>query len=326
MSLTTSVLQWIPPDASPDHIAAAVASGCIALLAIGLYGIYRVYGMIVASVIMVLLLSFGLRWVHWNGRGVMGWTSPWLRNSDVIMSSLSSEPQQKTTLRVICISDTHMKHRDLTIPPGDVLLHCGDMTNRGTHDELRDFNDWLGSLPHKHKVVIAGNHDVCLDAVEYDQQWDTAFRHQKYNAPSLSRKLFTNCIYLENRSVMIEGLKIYGSPMTPPIPGRAGAFHIARGFAEQQHWAKVPADLDILMTHGPPHGILDTTFTGLHVGSKALLKETMTRIRPRFHIFGHIHEAYGATRLGQSVFLNAASNTLLAKPRHAPVVLDIPVK
>ncbi|CAH0480279.1 unnamed protein product [Peronospora belbahrii] len=325
--MSNQVLKRIPHDASLEQIVAGVASGFIVLFVIVAFTIYLIFGSIASGLAIVLLLSLGLRWLYWNGVGVMGWKSLWLRNSNMIMNSLSSNPQQKGTLRVVCISDTHSKHRKLTnIPAGDVLLHCGDMTNRGRHDEIRDFNDWLELLPHKHKVVIAGNHDVCMDAVEYNQQWNMAFRHKEYNDPSLSRNLLTNCTYLENRSVVIEGIKIYGSPMTPSIPGRAGAFNVARGYADKQHWAKVPSDVDILMTHGPPYGILDTTFSGLHVGSEGLLKETMTRIRPRFHIFGHIHEAYGATRVGTTVFINAASNTLLAKPCHPPVVLDIPLK
>ncbi|KAF4319978.1 hypothetical protein G195_006745 [Phytophthora kernoviae 00238/432] len=231
-----------------------------------------------AGLVSVLLLALGVYWVHLNGVGVLGWNGHWLRNSDEIIRSLSSDPQQKGTLRVVCISDTHGKHRNIkNIPDGDVLLHCGDFTNRGTHNEIRDFNDWLGALPHRHKVVIAGNHDLCMDAAEYDLHWDKEFRHKEYNDPSVSRALLSNCTYLENRSVVIDGIKIYGSPMTPPIPGRIAAFNVARGFADQQHWAKIPADVDVLVTHGPPHGILDKTVTGLHVGSETLLKETMSR-------------------------------------------------
>ncbi|KAG1702574.1 hypothetical protein DVH05_009523 [Phytophthora capsici] len=164
-----------------------------------------------------------------------------------------------------------------------------------------------------------------MDPVAYDQHWNKAFRHKVYNDPSQSRVLLTNCTYLEDSSRVIEGVKIYGSPVTPPIPGRPGAFNVARGSADQKHWAKVPTDVDILVTHGPPTGILDTTFTNLHVGSEALM-EVVTRIRPSFHVFGHIHEAYGATRVEKTVFVNAASSTLMGKPRHAPVVFDIPVK
>ncbi|OWZ12516.1 Calcineurin-like phosphoesterase [Phytophthora megakarya] len=327
MTLTNQVLKRVPHDASPEQLVACFSAGLALLTALCLYGIHRIYGFFVALVVASVLVAFVLRWVYCYGVGVLGWSSPYLRNSDEVIQSLSTNPQQKGTLRVVCISDTHAKHRNLqNVPMGDVLLHCGDFTQRGTHTEIRDFNAWLGTLPHRHKVVIAGNHDVCMDAVEYDQHWNKAFRHKEYNDPSASRSLLTNCTYLENRSVVVEGVKFYGSPMTSPIPGRAGAFNVDRGFAEDQHWAKVPTDVDVLVTHGPPHGILDTTFTGLHVGSETLLKETMSRIRPRFHVFGHIHEAYGATRVGQTVFVNAATSTLLAKPRHAPVVLDIPVK
>ncbi|KAE8895343.1 hypothetical protein PF005_g1269 [Phytophthora fragariae] len=327
MSLTNLLLKRIPHDTSPEQLVAA-GSSVLLLCVLLLIGLIRLlYGSFVAHAATLLVLGLTLRWLYWNGLGVLGWDSPYLRNSEAVVRSLSSHPQPQGTLRVVCISDTHSKHRNLSnLPDGDVLLHCGDFTQRGTHAELRDFNEWLGTLPHKHKLVIAGNHDVCMDAVEYDQHWDKAFRHKEYNDPSVSRALLTNCTYLENRSVVVEGVKIYGSPMTPPIPGRPGAFNVARGFADQQHWAKVPADVDVLVTHGPPHGILDTTFTGLHVGSETLLKETMSRIRPKFHVFGHIHEAYGATRVGKTVFVNAASSTLLAKPRHAPVVIDIPVK
>ncbi|GMF32189.1 unnamed protein product [Phytophthora fragariaefolia] len=326
-SASNQLIAQVPHDASPEQIAAALAGALLFLLLLLLWLVQRVLGALVATLLLLLVLALTLRWLHVYGVGALGWDAPYLRSCEHTIRSLSSSPQQSGTLRVVCISDTHAKHRQLRhVPDGDVLLHCGDFTQRGTHAEIRDFNEWLGSLPHRHKLVVAGNHDVCMDAVEYDQHWDKAFRHREYNDPSASRALLSNCTYLENRSVVIEGVKIYGSPMTPPIPGRPGAFNVARGFADQQHWAKVPADVDVLITHGPPHGILDTTFTGLHVGSESLLKETISRVRPSFHIFGHIHEAYGAARVGNTVFVNAATSTLLAKRRHPPVVIDIPIK
>lgn len=327
MTISDQVIKRIPHDATIEQIVAAVGGICVFILSLGLLLLWQVFGGASAAAVGLVLVVFSARWLVRNGVGVLGWRGNWLRSSEGLVKSLSSEPQQKGTLRVVCISDTHGRHRGIAnVPDGDVLLHCGDFTHRGTHDEIKDFNDWLGSLPHKHKLVIAGNHDLCMDAAEYDLHWDKEFRHKEYNDPSASRALLTNCTYLENRSVVIEGVKFYGSPMTLPIPGRIGAFNVAKGFADQQHWAKVPADIDVLATHGPPHGILDTTFTGLHVGSETLLKETMSRIRPGFHVFGHIHEAYGATRVGKTVFVNAATSTLLSKPRHPPVVLDIPVK
>ncbi|RLN49304.1 hypothetical protein BBJ28_00007189 [Nothophytophthora sp. Chile5] len=327
MTLTAQFIKRLPHDVSPEKVVTALASVLGALVLFGIVVLHNLYGALTAGVTSILLVFLGVRWVYWNGVGVLGWRWTWLRNSDVLIGSLSSEPQQKGTLRVVCLSDTHGRHRNvMNVPDGDVLLHCGDFTNHGTHEEIRNFNEWLGALPHRHKFVIAGNHDLCMDVSEYNLHWDKEFRHKEYNDPTLSRELLTNCTYIENRSVVIDGVKIYGSPMTPPIPGRVAAFNVARGFAEQQHWAKIPADVDVLVTHGPPNGILDKTVTGLHVGSETLLREIMSRVRPRFHIFGHIHEAYGAARVGKTVFVNCATNTLLGKPRHAPVVLDIPVK
>ncbi|KAJ0397291.1 hypothetical protein ATCC90586_008806 [Pythium insidiosum] len=242
------------------------------------------------------------------------------------MDTLYSTPQQKGTLRVVCISDTHGKHRNVQVPDGDVLIHCGDFTDRGTHKEIKDFNDWLGTLPHRHKIVVAGNHDLSMDAAEYKLHWDSLWRHTEFNDPTVARDLLSNCTYLENRSTVIDGVKIHGSPMTPPIPGRIMAFNVERGYAAQQHWAKIPSDVDILITHGPPHGVLDKTVTGLRVGDESLLKEVVSRCRPQFHLFGHIHEAYGIARLGRTVFINCATSTLLRRPKHRPVVFDVPSK
>ncbi|RLN72719.1 hypothetical protein BBJ28_00008177 [Nothophytophthora sp. Chile5] len=321
MTLTDQFIKRLPHDVSPEKVVTLLASGLAGLVLVGVAVVHYLYGALTAGIASVLLVFLSVRWVYWNGVGVLGWRWTWLRNSDVLVGSLSSEPQQKGTLRVVCLSDTHGRHRNvMNVPDGDVLLHCGDFTNRGTHAEIRDFNEWLGTLPHRHKIVIAGNHDLCMDVSEYNLHWDKEFRHKEYNDPTLSRELLTNCTYVENRSFIIDGVKIYGSPMTPPIPGRVAAFNVARGFAEQQHWTKIPADVDVLVTHGPPNGILDKTVTGRHVGSETLLREIMSRVRPRFHLFGHIHEAYGAARVGKTVFVNCATNTLLGKPRHAPVV------
>uniref|UniRef100_K3X2D5 Calcineurin-like phosphoesterase domain-containing protein n=1 Tax=Globisporangium ultimum (strain ATCC 200006 / CBS 805.95 / DAOM BR144) TaxID=431595 RepID=K3X2D5_GLOUD len=326
-SATETVASALPHDVSPAKIVHIAVSALSLLLLAALSAVYWHFGALGAA-FLVMLLAFGtVRWVYWNGVGVGGWKWSWLRTSSAVVNSLKSDPQQKGTLRFVCISDTHGRHRNVQdIPDGDVLVHCGDFTNRGTHKEICDFNDWLGSLPHRHKIVIAGNHDLSMDAAEYDVHWQAKWRHDEYNDPTQSRALLTNCTYVENRSVVIDGIKIYGSPMTPPIPGRVMAFNVARGFAAQQQWSKIPSDVDVLLTHGPPNGILDKVFTGARVGDETLLKEVMSRCRPRFHVFGHIHEAYGATRVGTTVFINCATSTLLGKPKHAPVVFDIPAK
>lgn len=316
----------LPHDVSPARIVKGIGATLILLVTIALAVIYYCYGAVVVLLLVAVLVFVVVRWVYWNGVGVCGWQWSWLRDSKVIMNSLVSHPQQKGTLRFVCISDTHGRHRNVRVPDGDVFVHCGDFTSRGTHKEICDFNDWLGALPHRHKIVIAGNHDLSMDAVEYNVHWEKKWRHVEFNDPVISHGLLTNCTYVENRSLVLDGVKIFGSPMTPPIPGRVMAFNVARGFAAQQLWSKIPSDVDVLLTHGPPNGILDKVVTGARVGDETLLKEVMSRCRPQFHVFGHIHEAYGATRVGKTVFINCATSTLLGSPKHAPVVFDIPSK
>jgi len=126
-------------------------------------------------------------------------------------------PQEKDTIRFVCISDTHGKHALIQdIPHGDVLIHSGDFTKRGTYEEIESFNTWIGTLPHKRKFVIAGNHELSLDAVAYESYWN---KWQKTKLdPAISRSLLTNCEYLENTSIDVCGIHVFGSPMSIEIP------------------------------------------------------------------------------------------------------------
>ena len=189
-------------------------------------------------------------------------------------------------MKIICISDTHSANGRVEVPDGDLLLHAGDVSRRGNEYEIIEFNEWLGTLPHKHKVVIAGNHD---------------FMFEKYPKPA--RKLITNAIYLEDSFVKIGGLKIWGSPITPWFYN--WAFNRYRGANIKKHWDLIPDDIDILITHGPPLGILDQTNRGEATGCADLL-EVVTRIKPKLHLFGHIHEAYGQREIDGTTFINAS--------------------
>lgn len=323
MAVVDLLLRRLPHDPSPARLACLAALLLLLLLAL----VVSLLGPFPALLAASAAFAFTLRWVFWHGEGVFGWRWRWLHASAATTNALSSEPKRPGSLRVVCLSDTHGRHRRINwIPEGDVLVHCGDFTHQGTHAEVADFNAWLGTLPHRHKLVVAGNHDFCLDAAEYEAHWQKEFGHRQFDDPHASRALLSNATYLDGRSVVIDGVKFFGSPMTPPIPGRTMAFNVPRGFAAQQHWAKMPADVDVLITHGPPNGVLDKTFTGLRVGDEALLKEVVSRVRPQFHVFGHIHEAYGATRIGKTAFVNCATSTLLGSLKHPPVVIDVPAK
>jgi Icc-related predicted phosphoesterase len=183
----------------------------------------------------------------------------------------------------------------MQIPDGDLLLYAGDMTGRGDWDALKDFNDWLGTLPHEEKIAICGNHDFCFE-------WDN----------ELSRKAMTNCIYLQEESTVVNGLKIYGAPHQPWFYD--WAFNVQRGEELAKIWAKIPEDTDVLITHGPPFGYGDKVRSGERVGCEDLMKRIEV-VQPKLHVFGHIHEDRGQWEKtwdsGKTTkFVNAASLNL----------------
>lgn len=190
-------------------------------------------------------------------------------------------------MRIVCISDTHARHERTIVPPGDLLIHAGDITNHGDPDDVVKFDRWLGGLPHRHKVVICGNHDFCFE-----------------QTPEQARSLITNAVYLQDFAVTIEGIKIYGSPWQPWFGG--WAFNLERGPELAEKWKLIPDDTQILITHGPPAGILDKTRHGDIVGCMDLFHRVW-EVRPRLHVFGHIHEAAGHLDIDGVTFVNAST-------------------
>jgi Icc-related predicted phosphoesterase len=197
-------------------------------------------------------------------------------------------------LTLVTMADTHGYHTSLRVPPGDILIHAGDMTRMGTLDEVCEFDAFLASLPHRHKIVIAGNHDFCFQ-----------------REPEAARAMLTHATYLEDEAVTIEGIRFYGSPWQPWFLD--WAFNLPRGAPLAEKWARIPEDTDILVTHGPPNGIGDRTWDGRHVGCEELLQRVQ-QLRPRIHVFGHIHESGGVYRDGATVFVNAATSECASSP------------
>ena len=219
-------------------------------------------------------------------------------------------PSEYRRLRIVVVSDTHEDHRMIEIPDGDILLHCGDFTNRHHWSNLSDnevprsvidFNRWLRRLAHKHKIVIGGNHEV---------------NFKKYSQEEIQAKYLTNSIYLKDGLIEIEGISIYGCSWA---------------IGEQSKWKSIPSNIDILMTHIPPRYILDLAYQpqkspskepcsmcnnsihGIyeHWGSKSLLNEIIERIQPRVHCFGHVHDDFGSrsNQFGlNTLFINAAAD------------------
>ena len=209
-------------------------------------------------------------------------------------------------MRLVCISDTHNQHEKLNIPHGDVLIHAGDFTGTGTHRQVISFIRWFASQPHKYKILVAGNHEVTLDQSFYQTNW--ARFHTKYPLRVHEIKSYIlreeGIIYLENSEFVIEGVKFYGSPCQPEFGG--WAFGFERGEPIREVWGEIPQDTDVLITHGPPFGYGDKLDIGERVGCKDLLKE-LDRVKPKVHVYGHIHEGYGVYQHGVSTLINPAS-------------------
>lgn len=187
---------------------------------------------------------------------------------------------------IVVISDTHGRHREVEVPDGDILIHAGDFTGSGTLSGVDNVNDWLGTLPHDHKLVVAGNCDPCCE-----------------ENPDEVRERLTNAQYLQDDAVEIDGIRFWGSPWQPKFLNMS--FNLPRGEALAEKWEMIPDDTDVLITHGPPRGILDRTSRGEEVGDRALLTR-VTELRPAYHVFGHVHESSGTEIRGETTFVNAA--------------------
>lgn len=189
-------------------------------------------------------------------------------------------------LTIACISDTHGYHRHIEeMPEADILIHSGDITRHGELDALKDFNDWLGELPYSHKIVIAGNHEVGFP-----------------ENPLIPASLLTNAHYLYDSFIKVKGFKIWGSPYTPEF----GTWAFTKKRHEMMsHWLTMPNDADIVVTHGPPFGVLDRNGQGYPCGCEALATRIQI-VKPLLHVYGHIHDSYGETMANGTHFVNAS--------------------
>lgn len=192
-------------------------------------------------------------------------------------------------MKIVFISDTHGQHRKLkNLPKADLIINGGDVSKLGKDHEVEDFIHWFLRLDYAHKIFIAGNHDFYFDDYSFD---------------FIQKKLTSNCHYLCNSGVEIDWIKIWGSPVTPTFFN--WAFNEDRGKAIEKYWNMIPSDIDILVTHGPVRGILDRTISNINTGCEDLLK-TVKKVKPKFHLFGHIHEAYGEEKVNKTIFINGS--------------------
>jgi len=181
------------------------------------------------------------------------------------------------------ISDTHGLHDQLKLNAGTVLVHAGDITEYGTEEEGIEFLDWFTRQPFTYKIFIGGNHDLFLETLTLRK---------------MNQLIPANIIYLQNNGTLIEGIKFWGSPVTPYFLGMA--FNERDGKGIHKIWNKIPFDTDILITHGPPNGILDSG-----MGCEELSLQ-INKVQPKIHCFGHVHGQRGSEIVNGTRFINAA--------------------
>lgn len=209
-------------------------------------------------------------------------------------------------MKIYCISDTHTKHNNdklneflssaIKTDDVNVLIHAGDLTNIGEEKDIKSFIDWFKNLQgFAAKIFIAGNHDFAFQNKPH-------FLSQYINAETLSQY---GCVYLEDSECVVNGVKFYGSPWQPWF--HDWAFNLPRnGDDIEEVWSKIPEDTDVLITHGPPFGVLDLTpMTKYKVGCEKLIERVLA-IKPKLHVFGHIHSARDVYKNEDTMFVNAS--------------------
>ena len=235
-------------------------------------------------------------------------------------------------MKIVAISDTHGHHRSVDVPDGDVLVHAGDITMNGEMGVVTDFVDWIASLPHAHKIVVPGNHDRCFDISQ-----------TKYDGRALAlfdlRGVHLLVDAARTLEVGSEKIRVYGAPWVSNLVGWAFWDR------NQDKFEHAPRDIDLLVTHGPPLGIRDSsvlvpdprsraartasaasTWTcgmGTHFGSRHLARYLNHCPRLKTHVFGHVHEGYGMEQRGEILFANACTCDRMYKSVNPALVIEV---
>lgn len=220
-------------------------------------------------------------------------------------------------MKIVCISDTHCKLREINLPEGDLLLHAGDLTFRGTVQEISSELKELGRIAKNFKMtcLIPGNHDWLAE-----------------KQPVLFKQMCEDVgvVYLHDSSVMFEDKLIYGSGWTPEFCN--WALNLPRGQALKEKWDLIPDNTDILVTHGGPMGILDEVgkfnhrlgeIQTEHVGCTDLYNRVMKLKNLKLHLYGHLHGGYGILKMNNTTFINASVCTEQYKPTNKPFEISI---
>lgn len=204
------------------------------------------------------------------------------------------------SIKVVCISDTHNQRPE--IPPGDILIHAGDLTENGSFDEMQAELRWLSSQPHKYKIFVAGNHDVLLDQDFLEKHPERRCGHSK----TKNDLEWGSVIYLQDTSVTLSfagtlrgdrdeassrSVTVYGSPWTPQYGLSAFQYRPDDMEIWSKRFSSLSSAPDIVITHGPPMLHLDAR--EFHRAGCPYLTQKIALLRLRLHVFGHIHIGHG---------------------------------
>jgi len=213
-------------------------------------------------------------------------------------------------MQVLLMSDSHGQNDGLAAlikqPTAHVMIHTGDVTRYGSRKGLRTFAESLRNSTHIHKIVIAGNHDFCFE-----------------KTPDECRSILSDAgiIYLEDEAIELDGVMFYGIPWTPQFGNWA---FMDSPDNLQERWSHVSHGTDVLISHGPPRGILDVTHEGEHAGGIEH-RNVVRSIRPKLNVFGHIHESYGReTHMGVD-YINACLTNFHYELVNEPVLYNLEV-
>jgi Icc-related predicted phosphoesterase len=210
-------------------------------------------------------------------------------------------------MKFSCISDTHGIPDKLKIESSDFIIHSGDILKKYKLEQVEEFVHWYSNLPAKYKILVAGNHDRFMT------------REKQTFLDMIKDKI----IYLENSGIELEGIKFWGSPSVKWC-GPYKHFTFMDETEAQEIFSQIPPDTDILISHGPPYGILDSDSEldgTYHHGSKALL-ERILQIKPRYHVFGHVHRNYGQFQNEHTIFINSCIVSNDEIPENNPFVFE----
>jgi Icc-related predicted phosphoesterase len=253
-----------------------------------------------------------------------------------LIDPLPKDPDATNEISIVMISDIHNNQKLLNLPEADILLVAGDMTDRGSYDEISLFSKFLSKVKPKFDliIVVAGNHEVTMDIEFYKKSGKKYFQSNAVDPNKIRSILLENkdIVYLEDSGYEYKGINIWGSPWVNPCGN--WAFCLSGKDKGKEYFEKIPENTDILVTHSPPFGILDVVpyynykvnpetnnFYRVeekdNTGNQELLNRVKV-VKPKLHVFGHIHECSGSIVEDSTLFVNASILNRNHKPKNLP--------